>query len=135
MGTAFLIRWLAAILLVFLTFNPTSFNYVEWVRGDFGSQTPFKVLVGLVLLIGYIIFFRATFRSIGYVGIALVLVLVGVVLWLFYDIGWISLENPDALTWVGLIALSLIMGTGLSWSIIRRRLSGQYDVDDVEDQY
>jgi hypothetical protein len=24
------------------------------------------------------------------------------------------------------------MGVGLSWSIIRRRLSGQLDVDDVE---
>ena len=32
-----------------------------------------------------------------------------------------------------LIALSLIMGVGLSWSIIRRRLSGQLDVDDVEE--
>jgi hypothetical protein len=31
-----------------------------------------------------------------------------------------------------LIALSLVMGVGLSWSIIRRRLSGQLDVDDVE---
>lgn len=135
MGTAFLIRWAAAIALVLVTFNPTSLNYVQWARGSYASQTSFVALIGLVLLVGYIIFLRATFRSIGYVGIGLVIVLVGAVLWVLWDIGWISLENPDFLTWVGLFALSLIMGVGLSWSIIRRRLSGQFDVDDVEEQY
>lgn len=133
MGTAFLIRWAAAILLVFATFNPTSLNYVRWAQVNYGTQTPIVLLIGLVLLIGYVIFLRATFRSIGYAGILLVAALVGALLWVLWDWGVISFANPDVTTWIGLLALSLVMGVGLSWSIIRRRLSGQLDVDDVED--
>ncbi len=132
MGRAFLIRWAAALFLVLVTFNPTSLNYYRWAQNNWDTSTPMVALFGLVLLVGYIIFFRATFRSIGYIGIGLVVALVGAVLWVLWDWGWISFENPTALTWIGLIALSFIMGVGLSWSIIRRRLSGQLDVDDVE---
>ena len=35
--------------------------------------------------------------------------------------------------WLGLLALSFVLGIGLSWSIVRRAVSGQADVDDVED--
>ena len=132
MGRAFLIRWAAALFLVFATFNPTSLNYYRWAQASWDTATPMVALVGLVLLVGYIIFFRATFRSIGYAGILLVIALFAALLWVLWDWGVISFENPTLLTWVGLIALSLIMGVGLSWSIIRRRLSGQLDVDDVE---
>ncbi|MEM8788559.1 MAG: DUF6524 family protein [Pseudomonadota bacterium] len=132
MGRAFLIRWLAALVLVLFTFNPTQMNFVRWAERSWDTQTPIVALVGLVLLVGYIIYFRATFRSIGFAGIALVIALFAALLWVLWDAGIISFENPTLLTWVGLIALSLIMGVGLSWSIIRRRLSGQLDVDDVE---
>jgi hypothetical protein len=35
--------------------------------------------------------------------------------------------------WIGIFALSLVLGIGLSWSIVRRKLSGQADVDDVDE--
>ena len=133
MGKQFLIRWGVALVLVLITYNPTSLNYVRWAANNSDTQLPLVILFGLVLAIGYIIFFRATFRSIGVVGIAIVAALVGAILWVLWSWGWISLDNPGALTWIGLIALSLVMGVGLSWSIIRRRLSGQLDVDDVEE--
>ena len=103
-----------------------------WAQANWEGNLPVIVLLGLVLALGYIIYFRATFRSIGAVGIGLVVALIAAILWVFWSWGWISLENPTALSWIGLLALSLIMGVGLSWSIIRRRLSGQLDVDDVE---
>ncbi|MEO0913730.1 MAG: DUF6524 family protein [Pseudomonadota bacterium] len=132
MVVSFLLRWLAALVLVLVTFNPTSFNYVRWASENQGSL-PLVLLFGVILLVGYVVFFRATFRSIGGLGIVLVLALVGAFLWVLFDFGIISLDNPGALTWVGLIALSFVMGVGLSWSIIRRALSGQLDVDDVEE--
>ncbi|MEL7043681.1 MAG: DUF6524 family protein, partial [Pseudomonadota bacterium] len=45
----------------------------------------------------------------------------------------LSLEATGALTWIALLVLSLLLGLGMSWSHIRRRLTGQIDVDDVED--
>lgn len=34
----FVLRWLAAFVLLALTYNPTEFNYVRWAR-DYGSKT------------------------------------------------------------------------------------------------
>jgi len=133
MGKSLLIRWATALVLVLLTYNPTSFNYVAWAANYQNGSLPVIVLCGLVLAIGYIIFLRATFRSIGTVGIVIVVAFVAALLWVLWSWGWISLDNPGVLTWVGLIALSFVLGVGLSWSIIRRRLSGQLDVDDVEE--
>ncbi|MDB0037659.1 DUF6524 family protein, partial [Ascidiaceihabitans sp.] len=89
-------------------------------------------LAGLLLLIGYIIYLRATLRSIGGFGMLLVLALVGALLWVLYDFGLLSLDNTGLSVWLGLLALSLVLGVGLSWSHVRRALSGQADMDDVD---
>ncbi len=130
---SFFIRWLAALVLVLITFNPTEIDYYHWAVANYSTSMPMVILFGLVLFVAYVVFLRATFRSIGYIGIGLVVALVGAFLWVLTDWGIISLQNPGALTWIGLIAVSFILGLGLSWSIIRRRLSGQLDVDDVEE--
>ena len=64
---------------------------------------------------------------------ALVLALVAALLWVLYDFGWLSLQNQAMNLWLGLIALSLVLGIGLSWSHIRRSLSGQANMDDVDE--
>lgn len=129
----FILRWLVAFVLLALTYNPTEYNYVRWVL-DFGSENlSIAVLAGLLLLVGYIIYLRATLRSIGAVGMALVLALVGAILWVLYDIGVLTLDDPGLNTWLGLLALSAVLGIGLSWSLVRRRLTGQADIDDVDE--
>ena len=90
------------------------------------------VLADLLLLIGYIIYLRATLRSIGGFGMLLVLALVGALLWVLYDFGVLSLDNTGLNVWLGLLALSLVLGVGLSWSHVRRALSGQADMGDVD---
>ena len=37
------------------------------------------------------------------------------------------------IAWVVLVILSLVLATGMSWSHIRRRMSGQFDVDEKDD--
>lgn len=127
------IRWLIAFALLTATYNPTPYNWVRWSLQNMSEQLPLIVLSGLILLIGYIIFMRATLRSIGPFGMALVLALVAALLWVLYDFGWLSLENEAANLWLGLIALSFVLGIGLSWSHIRRAISGQADMDDVDE--
>ena len=127
------IRWLFAFLLLTLTYNPTEWNFVRWSRENYDDFLSLVVLLGLVLAIGYIIYLRATVRSIGGVGMLLVLAVVGALLWVLYDLGLLSLDNRDLNVWLGIFALSLVLGIGLSWSHVRRQLSGQADVDDVED--
>ncbi|PTW49665.1 MULTISPECIES: DUF6524 family protein [Rhodovulum] len=130
---ALLLRWLVAFLLLALTYNPTPWNYVRWAISGWDSQTPMVVLAGLLLFTGYAIYLRATLRSIGPFGMALVAALVGALLWVLVDWNVIRLDDPGLNTWIGLLALSLVLGVGLGWSIIRRKLSGQADIDDVDD--
>ncbi|MFW2542118.1 DUF6524 family protein [Primorskyibacter sp. 2E107] len=130
---SFFLRWLFALLLLTATYNPSPWNFVRWASENWQAQLPLTVLLALVLLVGYVIYLRATLRSIGAFGMALVLALVGALLWVLWDFGLFDLSDPKLMTWVGILALSLVLGVGLSWSIIRRKLSGQVDMDDVED--
>ena len=52
---------------------------------------------------------------------------------MLYDLGIVDLNNPGFNTWIGLLALSIVLGVGLSWSHVRRHLSGQADMDDVDE--
>jgi hypothetical protein len=129
----FLLRVVFAMLLVFGTYNPTAYSYASWVlSGDVGFE-PVPALVGVALLIAWIVFLRATFLSLGWLGIILGAALFSCFIWLLIDMGWLSLDSSGAVTWVALLLISLILATGMSWSHIRRRLTGQVDVDDIED--
>ncbi|AXI42993.1 DUF6524 family protein [Sulfitobacter sp. SK011] len=128
----FIMRWLCAFLLLAVTFNPTEYNYVNWVRDFGGMNMSIAVLLGLLLAIGYIIYLRATLRSIGGFGMLLVLAVVAAALWVLYDLGVLRLDNSSMNVWLALAALSFVLGIGLSWSHMRRALSGQADMDDVD---
>lgn len=127
------LRWLFAFVLLTATYNPTEWNYVRWASVHYESHLLIAVLLGLLLLIGYIIYTRATIRSIGGFGMFLILAVVGALLWVLYDFGLLSLTNSDMNVWLGIFALSAVLGIGLSWSHVRRALSGQADMDDVDD--
>ena len=129
----FVLRWIFAFVLLAATYNPTAWNYVRWAQENSETRLSLVVLGGLILLVGYIIYLRATLRSIGIFGTLLVLAVVGTVIWVLFDQGVISLDNPTINTWIAIFALSLVLAIGLSWSIVRRRLSGQADVDDVDE--
>ena len=70
--------------------------------------------------------------SMGWLGIILGAAFFGCIVWLLVDVGWLSLESTNAFAWVVLVLLSLILAIGMSWSHIRRRLTGQFDVDEVD---
>lgn len=129
----FLTRWIAAFALLGLTYNPTEWNFTRWSTRAWEDQMPMVVLCGLLLMVGYIIYLRATLRSIGAFGMGLVLAIIAALLWVAYDYGWLSLADPTVNTWIALVALATVLGVGLSWSHVRRRLSGQADMDDVHE--
>jgi hypothetical protein len=129
----FLWRWMFAFALIAATFNPTGWNYTAWAGENFGTQLPMVVLLGLILFVGYIIFIRATLRSIGGFGMFLVFAVFAALIWVLYDREVLSLANSDLNVWMGILALSLVLGIGLSWSFVRRALSGQFDVDETDE--
>lgn len=128
-----LIRWAAAFLLLAATYNPTPWNYVRWADRAWADQTALVVLAGLVLIAAYVVYLGATLRSIGLFGMLLVGAIAAALIWVLADLGWLSLDNPDLNLWLGLLAVSGVLGVGLGWSILQRRITGQIDIDDTED--
>ncbi len=129
----FLVRWAIAFFLIAATYNPTQWNYVQWAVANFSDNLTMVTLFGLLLAVGYIIYLRATLRSIGVFGMGLVLAILAALAWVLYDLGWLDIRNAAFNLWLGNIAASLVLGIGLSWSHIRRAISGQSDMDDVSD--
>jgi hypothetical protein len=131
--SGFMMRWVTALLLVFLTYNPSGYSWYHWLAGAENKVEPLIALTGVLLLIGWVIYVRATARSLGIIGTLLSLGLFGTLIWALIDYQIISLDNTTLLAYLLLVILSAVMATGLSWSHVRRRLSGQLDVDDSDE--
>jgi len=124
------LRWIAATGLVFATYNPSEFCYVHWAQNSTMDNAPYVIFVGLILAVGFAIFFRAIRHSLGLVGLALVLALLGSGIWSLTHLGLIDFGNHSTRVYVVLISLATTMAIGLDWSILRRRISGQVDVEN-----
>ena len=129
----FALRFLAAIVLVFGTYNPTGTSYVGWLSGWTSEHIPLKILIGLVFVIGWVVFFRATARSIGLVGVILASAVFGVLLWLLIDLQVIATDSTTAITYALLVIVALVLTIGMTGSFLWRRLTGQYQVSDGDD--
>ncbi|WP_185234136.1 DUF6524 family protein [Teredinibacter franksiae] len=126
------LRFLFALVLVFVSYNPSGYSFAHWLKLTFPAITPLLAVCASALLIGWGIYLRATFRSLGVVGLLLASVFFGCLIWLFVDLGWLSLVNVSVFSWVVLLVLALMLAFGISWSHIRRRMTGQVDMDDVD---
>lgn len=126
------IRFAVALVLVFSTYNPSGISYLHWLANLSRDSTVPAIFIGTVLLIGWVVYLRATYRSLGVFGLMLTAAFFGSLLWLFIDWGLISREDETVISYILLILLSGILTVGMSWSHIRKRISGQADVDDVE---
>jgi len=129
------LRFLFAAILVFTTYNPHASYIQMFNEALFTEAGNFSVglgFMGIVLLIGWVIFIRATVNSLGMLGFILACAFFTSFFWLLLSWGIIDTASTTTLTYMILIGTSCILTVGLSWSHIRRRLTGQIDVDDME---
>ncbi len=133
-----LLRFLFACILVFATYNPhpSGYSFYHMVSGYLNGEPiaplPIIAFIGIILLIGWVIYLRAAGRSLGFTGILLAVAFFGTLVWLAIHYKIISLENPSVLTYVIEFVICCVLTVGISWSHIRRRITGQLDTDDVE---
>ena len=97
-----------------------------------GAQTPLIVFIGLILAVAAMVYLVATMRSIGILGALVIVAIFAAGLWVLSDWGVLGLQNSALNIWLGILAMSLILGVGMSWSILRQRLSGQQTTDEVD---
>jgi hypothetical protein len=56
----------------------------------------------------------------------------GALLWLAITYEVVSIDNFSLIIDLVLVIFSGVLAVGMSWSHIRRRMSGQLDVDDID---
>ena len=126
---SFLWRLLFSLALVLATFNPSGYSVYHWITGA-ESLGPEHLLVGVLLLIGWVILWVATWRSLDTLGVVLAAVAIAALVWLLVDIGVLDASSSTAFAWIILVSLSFLLAIGLSWSHVWRRLTGQFEVDE-----
>jgi hypothetical protein len=131
--SGFLLRFVFAVVLVFSTYNPEGYSYFDWAIMALPEVTPTKIFVGIVLLIGWVIYVRAALRSLGPIGLLLAFAFFGTMIWMLVDWDLIPADSVRALTYIIEVVMCGILAVGMSWSHVRRRLSGQADVDEIEE--
>ena len=133
----FLLRFLFALVLVYLTYNPSGLSYYHWLKdalfGEDTVMTPPFAMVTVILLIGWTIYLRATFRSLGGFGLALALAFFAIIIWWLVDLGLLGINNVSVFSYIVLFLIAAVLAVGMSWSHVRRRMSGQADMDDVDE--
>lgn len=131
---SFIIRLFFALILVFATYNPSEYSFYHWMLTglDTGFQ-PLMAFSGIVLLIGWVVYLRATITSLGLIGLILAFAFFGTLLWMVIDWGIVPADSIQTITYIVLTLLSMVLAIGMSWSHIRRRMSGQIDVNDTDD--
>lgn len=128
------LRFLFALLLVLLSYNPSGYSYFHWVHYSFSDITPYVVIAGVILLIGWGIYLKATLNSLGLIGIIALAALFACLVWLFIYWGFLSVTDISAMAWVIEILLAALLAVGMCWSHFTRRMSGQVDVDEIEEK-
>jgi hypothetical protein len=123
-----LVRIVLALVLVFTTFNPTGYSLFHWITAAPVAVTPGKVLALIALAIGWLICLRTAFIAMGRLGLALGVALFGVLVWFLVDHELVSLSG-SGIVWVGLTVVGLLLGLGLSWSLLRAKATGQIEVN------
>ena len=131
-----LVRLLASLVLVFLTWNAEGWSYYHWtiqpLLDGAGNFSALKFLAGMLLIAAWGVFLQATRRSIGIMGAVLVAAIAGGVIWLLISSGIVSANSGRGMARVVLIGVSLILAVGMSWSHLSKRLTGQADTDVVD---
>jgi hypothetical protein len=127
----FLARWVASILLVVATYNPTGRSFAHWIDGTFPEVTPLQAVAGIALIGIWGFFLHSTRQALGTFGMIVAVAFFAALVWLFTSWGWLSLSDTGAITWVVLAMLSFLLALGLSWSHVEKRVAGTTNVDEV----
>lgn len=126
-------RFLIAFAMVALTWNPTPYSYSRWAYNQWQNMLPVVLLFGLIMLVAWIVFVRATMRSLGTMGIVLACCIAGALFWVLWFYGLIGTGDGLLIKWTAIILIAAILTAGMAWSHLRRRWSGQADIDDVDE--
>ncbi len=126
-----LLRIAGALALVLLTFNPSGASYYHWALRDLAGFSAVQAVPGALLLGAWVLYVRAAYLSLGLLGFAILSLIFAALAWFLSQQGILAAGTRELLPWTALVVLALILGIGLAWSAVRRRITGQVDTDET----
>lgn len=113
-------RWIVALSLVVVTYNPTGFSYLGWVAHSPKAPASIVLLAGAVVVFGFVIFIRAGVGAIGWRGLALHAVWLSLVLWVLSDLEIVDLQKDHLRDWAFMVLTAWVLALGASAAELRR---------------
>jgi len=123
-----ILRILFALAIVIATWNPTGWSYVQWALIDTSTFDATKALLGVLLVAAWLLCIRATWVSLGLMGVILAAVVIGVFVWWLLSMGIVS-SDQGTMQWIGVIAIGVVLGIGMGWSLFRAKATGVVETD------
>jgi hypothetical protein len=115
-----------SVLLVLVTFNPSGTSLVHWLAAPPVAVTPGKAVAALLLAIGWALCLRTAFNALGTWGLLLGVGFFATLVWLLVDRQWVSMDG-SAIVWVVELVVGILLGIGLSWSLLKAKATGQIE--------
>ncbi len=135
-------RLFGVLILVYATYNPEGWSYYHWAIADLqfsgfslSELPPFnppKVFVGVVLVIGWIVLLATTRKSLGIIGVFLASAFFGSLVWVLIYYNILPVGDYRVVHHIILFMISAVLTVGLSWSLISRAVTGQVDMDRID---
>lgn len=119
-----LARVTMCLALVFGTWNPSGYCYLDWVRST-GPLLAEKAAATGALVTLYLLFIRIAQSSLGRPGIAASVAVMLAGTFSLSELDLIDLHEPRTRTYLLLTYAALLLAIGMLWSLFKERLLGQ----------
>ncbi len=128
-NVAWYIKLSLGFILVFGTWNPLGYDIVHnLIALDLTKLLSWFFILLLVVLWGFAL--KALHEALGTFGIAVFLVLAGLLLGGLYQIGWIDINNANAMGWYMNVIMTMMLFFGLMFPVWWRQLTGKVAVEN-----
>jgi hypothetical protein len=121
---SFLLRWLLVSALVFATYNPSGYSYLDWLGTWQSDLVALKIAVGLIIAGAFWLLVVATWLVLRSVGLFLLLATVLALAAAAWQLGMIPMTSAS-IQFLLLSALATYLTIGVCFAHIRYRLTGQ----------
>jgi hypothetical protein len=131
------LRWwvtLAMSLALALgTWNPWGHHFIHYVmeaEDILSGFTPFGIIL---MLAAWVLAIKSVFQSLGMMGTAFVVIIIGAFLWGLHQYGLLDFTDFSEMGIAGTVSIAILIWTGLNASVIWKSLTGVYATDSVEE--
>jgi len=129
--------WFAIILtLVYSFYNPVGFSlYHMWAGTENLDNVSFKTLLTVALLTVLGLIAYGTYQAITVYGLAVIVGIVGIVLWCVNEFVTLSVFSPTFFAWATQPIVAVILTIGWQWPKIWRSATGTVTTDDIDNHH